>query len=50
MKTDPINPNVAEALARYLGGEMSQAECEAFLDENAVTEVEKQSIEHMKKQ
>ncbi len=50
MKTDPINPNVAEALARYLGGEMSQAECEAFLDENAVTEVEKQSIELMKKQ
>ena len=50
MKTDMMNAKEAEALARYLGGEMSEAECEAFFDESAVSEVEKQSIEHMKKQ
>jgi len=50
MKTDTMNPKEAEALARYLGGEMSKAESEAFLNEMAVSEVEKQSIEQMKKQ
>jgi len=50
MNTNHMTPKEAEALARYLGGEMSEAESNAFIDEAAVLEVEKQSIEHMKKQ
>jgi len=50
MKTNNTNQQHAEALAKYLSGEMSEAETGAFESEISVSEETKIRIEKMKKQ
>ncbi len=50
MKTNTDNPQYAETLARYLSGEMSVDEKQAFENEISVSEEEEKSILEMKKQ
>ncbi len=50
MKTDELSQQQAETLAKYLSGEMSEAEVLAFEVENAVAEEDKINIEKMKNQ
>ena len=50
MKTDELSLQQAETLAKYLSGEMSEAEVLAFETETAVVEEDKINIEKMKNQ
>jgi len=50
MKTDELSHQQAETLAKYLSGEMSDAELLVFEMETAVAEKDKINIEKMKKQ
>ena len=50
MKTDELSQQQAETLAKYLSGEMSEAEVLVFEVETAVAEEDKINIEKMKKQ
>ena len=50
MKTDKNNRQHDEILAKYLSGEMSEAESRAFEEEISVSEENKINIEKMKKQ
>ena len=50
MKTEEMSRQHAETLAKYLSGEMSEAEIQAFETENVVTEMDKVNIKKMKKQ
>jgi len=50
MKTDEMNQQQAETLAKYLSGEMSEVESHAFEAEMAVSEEYKTNIKTMKKQ
>lgn len=50
MKKDEINKKQTETLAKYLSGEMSEVEATAFINESAVSEETKISIEKMEKQ